>query len=259
MVRLKLPDVTLCAAASVNVDATLAAMRLSLRQIECAQALLFTDAMVPPEEGIDRVPIKKLESAAAYSKFLLQALLPRIRTTHCLIVQWDGFVLDSGNWTQEFLEYDYIGARWPQFLDGQQVGNGGFSLRSRRLLQACADPAFVQAHPEDLAICRVNRMLLERKYGIRFAPAEIADLFSFERTWPRRPTFGFHGVFNMIPAIGTDAFWSAYRSLDEHGAVFKDYWLLMRQLGAGPNAWRRRAQLAADRIRSRAAKRSGVF
>lgn len=253
MARLKLANVTLCAAASVNVDATIAAMRLSLNQIECARALLFTDATVPAEEGIDRIAIEKLESAAAYSRFLLQSLLPQIRTTHCLIVQWDGFVLDSGNWSHEFLEYDYIGARWPQFVDGQQIGNGGFSLRSRRLLEACADPAFVHSHPEDLAICRVNRALLERKYGIRFAPAEIADLFSFERIRPRRPTFGFHGVFNMIPAIGTDGFWSAYGSLDEYGAVFRDYWLLMRQLGAGPNAWGRRVKLTEDWIRSRAA------
>ena len=48
-------------------------------------------------------------------------------------------------------------------------GNGGFSLRSRRLLQALQDPRIALSVVEDETICRTFRPLLERDYGIRFA------------------------------------------------------------------------------------------
>ena len=91
--------------------------------------------------------------------------------------------------------YDYIGAVWPQFPE-TPVGNGGFSLRSRRLLDAMQDPDAVIRHAEDKCIAITNRRLLEGKHGIRFAPAEVAEQFSVERT-PWHPAFGFHGFFNF--------------------------------------------------------------
>ena len=46
-------------------------------------------------------------------------------------------MLDGAAWRPEFLDYDYIGAVWPHVLDKYNVGNGGFSLRSKALLEAC--------------------------------------------------------------------------------------------------------------------------
>jgi hypothetical protein len=78
------------------------------------------------------------------------------------------------------------------------VGNGGFSLRSRRLMEIVAtDPAITTYHPEDVAICRTHRRHLERAHGIRYAPEEAARRFSIEgykqpgRTYTNE--FGFHG------------------------------------------------------------------
>ena len=51
--------------------------------------------------------------------------------------------------------------------------------------------------PEDEAIGRRYRTLLESKHGIRFAPEQIAEAFSFETTYPKGRPFGFHGLFNM--------------------------------------------------------------
>jgi hypothetical protein len=78
------------------------------------------------------------------------------------------------------------------------VGNGGFSLRSKRLLRALQDDAFPPLHPEDRAICRTWRDQLERRYSISFAPEVMADRFAFEGTLPNQPTFGFHGGFNVL-------------------------------------------------------------
>lgn len=248
MAKFKLPSVTLCAAASVNVSPTLAALRASMDRLSFAESLLFTDQPVSGCHGIRVIQVPRLNSAMGYSEFCLKDLAEHIRTSHCLIVQWDGFVLNADRWDPAFLEYDYIGAVWPQFEDGCNVGNGGFSLRSRRLLEACRDPRFRMGGPEDVAICRVNRSFLEAEHGIRFADRSVADRFSFERTVPTGPTLGFHGIFNMIEAVGADRFWEIYRSLDDSKTAFVDFPLIFRQLGRGDHATSRRAKLTADRL-----------
>ncbi len=249
MARLDLPRVTLCAATSVNVSATLSALRQCIDQVAFAECLLFTDADVTEAHPDIRViPIAPLGSAGAYSEFILLGLADHVRTSHCLVIQWDGFVLDAQRWESGFLDHDYIGAPWPQFHDGRDVGNGGFSLRSRRLLEACRDPDFRRGHPEDLTICRVNRPLLETRHGIRFADQASAARFSYERSAPRQPTLGFHGVFNMASVLGVDRFWKIYRSLDDPSTAFVDYWLLMRQFGMSPKGLARRLRLTFDRL-----------
>ena len=73
------------------------------------------------------------------------------------------------------------------------VGNGGFSLRSRRLLEAGLDARIVQEHPEDQMLRRTYRQLLEQQHRVQFAPPALARQFAFENERPRGPTFGFHG------------------------------------------------------------------
>jgi hypothetical protein len=246
MARLALPDVTVCAAASVNVAATVRALESCLDQIDFGDCLLFGAGMYPvPDSRIRVIDGQTLKSAADYSDFILHRLGSHVQTSHALIVQWDGFVLDAARWDPRFLDCDYIGAPWPQFGDGHDVGNGGFSLRSRRLMDACQHPQFVSGHPEDVAICRTNRNLLERQ-GIRFADRPLAERFSFERSKPANPTFGFHGIFNMIPVLGPDVFWDAYRTLDDRKTAAVDFGLLFRQLGSGAKAARRRLKLTID-------------
>ena len=249
--KLTLPTVTLCAVSSVNLDATLAALRASLDQIDFAQCLLFTDhapGTVDPRIQIVRIP--RVRSACDYSKFMLDELADYVKTDHCLIVQWDGFILDSRQWKPEFLHYDYVGAPWPKFGTGEDVGNGGFSLRSRRLLEACRDREFVRGDAEDVAICRVNRRFLEVKHGLCFADRKVAEHFAFERNVPANKTFGFHGIFNMIQAVGADRFWEIYSSLDDRRTAFVDYWLLMRQLRQSRLAIARQTRLTLDRMAS---------
>lgn len=252
MQKITLPTVTLCAAASVNVEATARALRACLDQIAFGECLLFTDvvhAIKDPEIRGAKIP--RLGSAQSYSEFLLRHLADHIRTEHCLVVQWDGFVLDSGSWDPNFLTYDYIGAPWPQFNDGRDVGNGGFSLRSQKLLRACQDPLFRVIHPEDLAICRLNRSMLEHQHGIRYADRDTAERFAFERSAPRGATFGFHGIFNIVPALGPERFWEIYDSLDDRRTAFVDFNLLMRQIGTGSKSLQRRTQLTLDLLRNR--------
>ena len=250
MEKLVLPAVTLCAATSVNVDATVEALMACLRKVEFAECLLFTDADVGNVDPLIRVVrIDHLRSAREYSFFVLKRLHEYIDTQHCLLVQWDGFVTNANAWSPDFLAFDYIGASWPQFPDGLNVGNGGFSLRSRKLLKACANGGFRTSHPEDLAICHSNRSFLESEFNIRFADVTVAERFAFERTVPSAPTFGFHGIFNLILVLGRDQFWALYRLLDDRGTMRADYGLMLRQLGVGPTAFARQLRLTTDLIR----------
>ncbi|NLS29231.1 hypothetical protein S2M10_42520 [Sphingomonas sp. S2M10] len=248
--RLKLPAVTLCAVTSVNVAATLAAVECCISQIQFGAVVILTDAdLSPPDPEIRVVAIPRICSAEDYSTFMIKSLHAYVETSHCLVVQWDGHVLSAGRWRPEFLDYDYIGARWPQFRDGADVGNGGFSLRSRRLLDACATGDLPYAHPEDLAICRAYRPQLEEQ-GLRFAPPDVADRFSTERAGLLRDSFGYHGVFNMPRALGAEQFWRLYRSLDSRGSVVPDFWAILFQVARGTRGWRRAALLILHRLRA---------
>jgi len=214
---LKLPDVTLCAVSSVALPQTVRALTLSREQADFAETFLFTDDEGSVPASIDVRAIPCLQSIADYTAFMLTDLGRHIHTSHVLIVQWDGYVLDYRGWTPAFLDYDYVGAPWPQFSDGHEVGNGGFSLRSRRLLEACAEISDGRTpdKAEDVLICRDYRPLLESDYGLRFAPRSLAERFSFERTARRGDEFGFHGIFNMPEVMGDDAFRAFYTGLPD--------------------------------------------
>lgn len=160
--------------------------------------------------------IKKFDSTwnDVYSHLCVK-VMPKICTEdYNLIVQYDGFAVNSEAWTDEFLQYDYIGACW---IDNT-VGNGGFSLRSRKLYDAFIEmdakyktedypdkyntPFFTvfNGHstviPEDVLICKILRAKLYQFHNIRFAPMELAHRFSIENhknnDWVGR-SLGFHG------------------------------------------------------------------
>lgn len=195
--RPALSDVVICAADSANVELTKRALELSMERCSFGDAIMFSDATV--EGAFRTVKIEKITSIADYQGVRLRILPKLIEAPFALFVEWDGYVIEPRAWNPDFRNYDYIGARWIHFSDGMTIGNSGFCLQSRKLLAALADPRFASAEHEniDLLVCRTYRPMLERDYGIRFAPEGVADLFSYENTLPSRPTFGFHGCGNM--------------------------------------------------------------
>lgn len=246
--RLDLPEVTLVAVTSVNLSATIHALEQCMRNASYGAVKLLTDKVpsgLPANAQWE--PIEPLRSAGAYSDFILQKLAAHVATSHCLLVQWDGHVINPEHWRPEFLNYDYIGASWPQFSDGNDVGNGGFSLRSRALLEACQSPQFQSSHPEDLAICRHNRVWLEAR-GMRFAPRRLADLFSAERAGDPTCSFGYHGIWHMPHLFGRDEFWEIYRGLDERSTVQHDFGQLLWQMSSDRRGTGRALRMVRDRF-----------
>ncbi|MDZ7590324.1 MAG: DUF5672 family protein [Rubrivivax sp.] len=199
MTRLKLAQVTLCAVDTRSPLLAAQSLQRSMAGVDFGRVLLFTRDWAPlrPLHGVEVVEIDPLRSGADYSHFVLRRLPDFVRTSHVLVTQWDGFVVDPRAWSDEFLVHDYVGAVWPDQPAARSVGNGGFSLRSRRLLAAGQDPRITEEHPEDLVLCRAWRELLEREHGVSFAPPALARRFAFENETPQAPTFGFHGPYNL--------------------------------------------------------------
>jgi len=206
MTRLPLAQVTLCAVDTRTPALAALSLQRSMSGIDFGRVVLFTERWTPsqPLPGIELVQIPTLRSGADYSQFVLRELPAHVHTPHVLVTQWDGFVLDAAAWTDEFLRYDYVGAVWPDEPAAQAVGNGGFSLRSRRLLAAGLDTRITETHPEDKVLCRDYRSLLANVHGVRFAPVELARRFAFENEAPQGLQFGFHGPYNL-PRVLSEA------------------------------------------------------
>ena len=222
--KLHLPNVTLLSAASSSellatspsdeVDMTQLALKISLKEIEFGSVKLLSSE--PPKEkysNIEYISIPPMNNISDYSRFIIEDLHKYFKTTHCLIIQSDSWVVDSNNWKNKFLEFDYIGAPWtskiqisPKLvlnLKKNIVGNGGFSLRSQKLVETTSklnfDSLKFPYKNEDVIICHYlyNEMV---NSGINFAPPKIAAQFSMEDEktnnsfgYYANSVFGFHG------------------------------------------------------------------
>ena len=194
---LNLSNVTLLCVETREPELAHWAIDKCLSGTEFSKVVLITnlDRVTKKRGDIEYVQAPSIKTTKDYSEFLLTGLDQYVQGSHVLVIQWDSFVTNPELWTSEFLTYDYIGAVWPHH-PMTAVGNGGFSLRSIKLLQAMKKPGFVKRHPEDYCICVDNKAFLTQECGIRIAPTGIAEQFAVERSsW--HPAFGFHGFFNF--------------------------------------------------------------
>lgn len=189
-----LPNVTVVAMTDRDYGQTIEAIYKTLKQITPSEVILFTDT-IQFDDKFKNIVIPRFGSWENYNHFVVKELHKYIKTDYILLIQHDGYVINGDAWTDEFLDYDYIGAPW-MYKDGRNVGNGGFSLRSTRLHKILGeDPMIEITCPEDEIISRLYRNYLQSK-GIRFAPEELAHRFSFEMHPPKCKTFGFHNYFH---------------------------------------------------------------
>jgi ADP-heptose:LPS heptosyltransferase len=188
---IELPEITMICADTKNPGAAISAIRKSLSHIKPARTIFFTDKHYDLP-GIETIFIPTLNSKRSYSYFICKELYKHIETSHILIIQADGYILDHKQWDDKYLNYDLIGAAWPYDHD-RRIANGGFSLRTKRLQEIVGTDDFIDVvHPEDQSISIIYKLYLEEKYGIKFAPEELAEKFSFELIEPNQQTFGFH-------------------------------------------------------------------
>jgi len=176
----KFENITLIAVDCVELSRVEKALDVCLRYFDFAEVKVLSSLdykFQNPKIKLEK--IKPLCSLAEYSDFMIRDLTDRFETDFVLVAQYDGFILNPEAWTDEFLDYDYIGAPW-WYEDDCNVGNGGFSLRSKKLQKILAtDPIIFETHCEDHNICRTYGNYLKSK-GICFAPEDLAKKFSLE-------------------------------------------------------------------------------
>lgn len=213
MNKINLPDVTLVAVAGVRVPEAYKAIRKSMKGINFGEVKLITPKNAVTENK--EVQVIKLDyelNYEAYNRFIVYNLKDYIDTEYVLLVQDDGYVCNPKLWKDEFYDYDYIGAIWPipdesdkisyrdPFGKLIRVGNGGFSFRSKKLLNMPTEldlpwKSYYDHWNEDGFISVHNRHFLEEK-GIKYAPIDIAKYFSHEspvKEIEGLESFGFHG------------------------------------------------------------------
>ena len=148
--------------------------------------------------NVEWIRINHFQDLQKDLNYVTLKLMPHvIKEEYVLIIQSDGYAVNPESWDDKFLDYDYIGAVWTWHPEGVQVGNGGLCIRSRKLLDALLDLRIhEQPDQEDSLICIVHSQILKDKYGIQFAPRDLADKFSIEYNiespWMGK-SFGFHG------------------------------------------------------------------
>ncbi len=163
----------------------------------CDRAAAFRDIFILSDRdtGFATKIVAEVRSLEDYNDFILHRLVDYCETEFVLIFQWDGFIIRPEEWSSEFMKYDYVGAPWLDEVGAPRVvGNGGFSLRSRRLLEACANARRPAGEYEDWFICRT---FIPEHSDFTAAPVDVAQAFAVENSpWAGR-SFGFHGSWHF--------------------------------------------------------------
>ena len=234
MKKIELDQVTLLCISSVNLNNTIYALWRSSRRIKFAEIKLIGN--IPPKKMPKWLTFEKAEnnilsSINDYSHYCIYSLHKHVKTLFCLKIHADGYVINHRKWKDEFLNWDYIGAPWQisneRYIDPfgvhQRVGNGGFNLRSKKVIDLPNNVNVVwdinnsdfykhmgaNSFNEDGNICVHNRHIFEA-HGVKFAPLSVALNFSVEQKVPEytgEKTFGFHKTLPTKKIYLLDKLW----------------------------------------------------
>ncbi len=225
---LTLPDVTLIMIETMEHDLARLAIQECLDKVKFGDVLICTDR---PEQfsGLACKPrfveVPNWPSKLGWSKFHWQ-VGPHVHTAHTIGIQWDSWVWDVSKWSDEFYEYDIIGAPW-EWHPNRRVGNLGFGWRSKQILQFMYDhrDQFPIVHDaDDALVCRTYRNMLE-DCGLTFAPERVAWDFAFEcsKPSPESRHFGFHAAQNFKYVLDHDRLLERARMMQQSKYIIGSY------------------------------------
>lgn len=193
----ELNNITIVCFSGTSSEQAVRSIKYSTRNILFNKKIVFSHT--EPKNLSDNIQFEYIEQLThhTYSKFILHELYKYIDTDFCLLTHDDGFIINPHLWDDNFLVYDYIGAPWRAHYPHARVGNGGFSLRSKKFLQLCRHMPWDGGH-EDAECCIFKRDFFIT-HGCKYAPLDIAMRFSLESKIPEckeyslDTCFGFHG------------------------------------------------------------------
>ena len=230
-----LKDLTIVAIDSLNYNATALALDKTREIFPDADIITFSD-----KKFYDHGRFYQTEKfdAKEHSRICLHEVGDKLDTNYVMFVQYDGFPVNKDAWTDEFLNYDFIGApikqdtnSWEFNNENFVIGNGGFSLRTKKLMMLTKhmEQIFIEGNDtgwlEDLLITKIHREELE-ELGIKFPSIELGHQFSRGERAGQPDTFGFHNN-NLVPLYcGKDFTLKWLDSLDDWVFYKKDLYCI---------------------------------
>jgi hypothetical protein len=200
LTMLKLHNVELINLSIVNAELGVKALRHSSKNIEFGRKVIYTHYR--PEnltDDIEFVKIKEL-TPSTIDSFAIKILPTYQKCDYMISLHTDGFIINPLMWKEEFLEYDYIGAPWPDFHWNKinRVGNGGFVMKSKKFTQLESQINYITGGNDWLVTNYYYDSFIES--GCKYSPIELAACFSLELPIPEVPydltkSFGFHGRY----------------------------------------------------------------
>lgn len=203
--KLQLPTVTLLMVDCVN--AVQAANVLN----HCKSLCDFGDVKFLTSADIEHknlVKIPALTSLVSYSIFMLSKCHEYINTPNVLTVQCDGWILNPQSFNTQWLDLDYIGGL---YMQEDKVGSGGFSLRSKKIMQNVSKiiPSWdwTQAHADQIqatlglyedGVLSVSHFAKSYKIGSLEQAADFAQSGNRNPQYFREHPFGFHRSWQSI-------------------------------------------------------------
>lgn len=212
--------ITLAIVGTTNHSLMSFAVNKTVENVNIDKIKVFSDKIIDCNSDYEFISLPNSFNLYDYSNFLLKELNNYIDTDFVCVIQYDGFATNKNAWDDNFLNYDYVGSytsvyhppllkflqdtRNQHFIKQKWYNiGGGFSLRSKKLLEALADPYIrssvynfaVKAmyNCEDIFIAILYKSFLEEKYNIQFAPADPCLDFSSEIVYGYTQCLGFHG------------------------------------------------------------------
>jgi len=177
---------------------------------DCLTKATFGDVLIYSDQP-ERIPVEGARyeivpdwpTKKEAGQFYYSAAMSKVETDFALMLEWDGGIVDPKKWVPEFFDYDYIGAPWVvRPGDPYDVGNGGFTLMSKRLGHFLCENRATHPVATDWDVCRIQRRALEDKF--KWPTAALASRFSWELA-PRDPNnFGFHGAFRWTELLSRE-------------------------------------------------------
>lgn len=203
--KLQLPTVTCIIIDCLDASRAIKILEHCKTKADFGAVKLLTNI---PREYEHRVSIMPLNSLIAYSIFMLTKVNEYIDTEHLLIVQRDGWILNPESFNSEWLGLDFIGGLYMQY---DRVGSGGFSLRSKKIMQdvsetipywdgtqKAAETIQQQLGFYEDGILTLSKFSKNYKIATREQAADFSQAGNRNPKYFRERPFGWHRTFQEI-------------------------------------------------------------
>jgi len=203
--KLNLPNITLLVLHMTGKPFPISGLEECIKHADFGDIRVLTSDKNFYHPEINAKIIPPIRTMDEYSLFFIKDFWRTFDTDFCLTAHPDGFIVNPECWTNEFLNYDYIGSPWnlqgSRFRDKlghPAVGNGGFSLRSKKICRYVSENYLVINDNEDKYYS--NCLDCDKPDHIKYPPVNLALQFAQETLLDKniRP-FGFHNHTQYTP------------------------------------------------------------